>query len=69
MPSLPGIIRARREQAGFTRTDFAAAIGKSYSTVIAYERGDVEPPLHVIQRIACVLDVPLSALLDGEVVA
>lgn len=70
MPFSPGSLRYAREQAGLTATEFAAAIGKSYRTVAAYEAGAVTPPIPVLDRAADVLAVSVTDFLrDREVVA
>ena len=68
MPALPDVLRSRRESAGLSQTELAYHIDRSTYTVVAYERGTVEPPLSVLRRIAEVLDVDLGQLLDGSVV-
>lgn len=39
-------------------------IDRGYPTVVAYERGDVCPPIHVLEKIADATHVPISAFFD-----
>ena len=41
-------------------------IDRGYPTVVAYERGDVCPPIHVLEKIADATHVPISAFFDAE---
>jgi transcriptional regulator with XRE-family HTH domain len=58
-------LREARKSAGLTREQVAVGIGKSFSSVVAYETGSVEPPLHVLRELARLYGVSLADLL-GE---
>lgn len=60
-------IRRARKEAGFDSIEaFAHALGYSWITVSRYERGVSEITVARLHHIADVLDVPISALVDGE---
>ena len=55
-----------REQSDLTQKKFADKIGKGFSTVQKYELGLTVPPLAVIEEIANILEVDVSALVMPE---
>ena len=52
----PTKLRAQRERLSLPREAVALAIGKSYETVTAYERGRGVPPGTIVGRLAAVLE-------------
>lgn len=57
-------LRFYREKAGYRQAkDFAAAIGLSYTTYIAYENQGREPKYETLRRIAEALNVSIDTLL------
>lgn len=59
------LAEARRTR-GLTRESAAVATGKSYSSIAAYESGQVVPPVDVLLVLAQVYGVTLGSLV-GEV--
>ncbi len=59
-------LRARREARGLTRTIFAATIAKATSTVDAYERDRIAPPLHVLKAMIAALGCGVGELVEAE---
>lgn len=59
-----GIRRARREKS-WTIKDLAAAAGYDHNIVGQWERGDCRAPLHKIARLAEVLKIPMSQLIEA----
>lgn len=59
-------LRAARKASGLRREEVALKVGKSFSSVVAYETGAVEPPLHVLRELARTYGVPLVELLGEE---
>ncbi len=66
---LGGRLQVARQQAGLSREQLAIDVGKSWTTIRAYELGAVTPPLAVLVRIAADLDVTVGDLLDEQVPA
>ncbi len=60
-------LKAAREHAGLSREQAALAIGRTWSSLAAYERGVVTPPLAVLDRLAEVYGVRLAALVEPAV--
>lgn len=58
-------IRAERIRIGITQMDFAHLAGMNVANVGRIERGDGNPTLESIVRIAGVLDVPVTELVAG----
>jgi transcriptional regulator with XRE-family HTH domain len=60
-------LRQFREAAGKSREQVAVELGKSYSTVAFYERGEITPPTHVLEDLARSLEVfPGDFFTDPE---
>lgn len=57
------IITARK-RAGLTQEQLATAIGVKRAVISKYETGAIEPSISQLQKIAAVLNIPLSSLLD-----
>ena len=55
-----------RKAKKLTQKQLAAAINRTESSIQKYEKGEVEAPLSVIEKIAAVLDIPVRYLLDFE---
>ena len=53
-------IKAIREAAGLTQTALGALIGVTGVTIMRYERGQREPKIHQLERIAQALSISLS---------
>lgn len=60
-------LKAARERAGLSREQAAVAVGRTWSSLAAYERGVVTPPLNVLDRLANVYGVRISQLVDPAV--
>ncbi|WP_367324807.1 helix-turn-helix domain-containing protein [Streptomyces sp. HUAS ZL42] len=56
-------LRDQRRLAGITAAQLAARVGRSTSSVLAYEVGAVQPPLTVAAGLADALSVHLDLLL------
>lgn len=66
-PKLLGhTIMSFRAAAGVSRANLADAIGKSRSTLSAYENGHALPPLDILAEIARVVRIPLPFFFRGE---
>ena len=59
-------LKMYRKQAGMSQTDLAKALSVGRSTVAMWETGDREPGFDTLGKIAAVLGVPTSALIDDE---
>lgn len=59
-------LKMYRKQAGMSQTDLAKALSVGRSTVAMWETGDREPGFDTLGKIAAVLGVPSSALIDDE---
>ena len=59
-------LKSIRTQSKLTQKEFAEKIGKGFSTVQKYELGLTVPPLAVIEEIADILEVDVSALVMPE---
>ena len=59
-------LSALRRQAGLTQAELAERLGISKSAVSMYERGRREPELELLQAMADVFQVSVSALLGRE---
>lgn len=55
-------IKKHRERLGMTREKLATLIGKSYSTVVAYEQGTRDPDTITWQKLAEIFDTSLDEL-------
>lgn len=64
-PELGGLLRTVRKQRGLTLVELAAAAGVSQPFLSKVERGQANPSLHSLYRIADALEVNVSALLPG----
>ena len=60
-------LRRERERTGLRREAVALQLGKTFSTVTAYERGAIMPPLDVLIDLAKLYGTTCGALLDEEV--
>lgn len=61
----PSRLRVARKRRGLNKTRLADAIGVELRTVTGYERGDYEPSLETLQRIAAVLAFPEGFFRGG----
>lgn len=57
-------IRDFRKQRGFTIKELAARSGMSISYISQVERGEIDPSLSSLRKIAAVFQIPLYMLLD-----
>ena len=57
---------ALRRQRGLTQAQLAAKLGVSKSAVSMYERGNREPELELLERMADLFEVSVSSLLGRE---
>ena len=55
-----------RELKGMTRKELASILGVSPATITRYEKGEREPNLETIKKIACALNKSLSDLLEND---
>ncbi len=60
-------VRAARLEAGLTKEQVSVQIGRGVYALAAYERGELMPPIDVLQRIAATLGTTVGALLDERV--
>jgi len=58
--------RALREQQGFSREAFAVAIGKSFTTIVKIDRGEVRPSLTTLGAMARVLSCSVADFFDED---
>lgn len=67
MSGFSDTLAALRRQRGMTQAELAAQLGISKSAVSMYERGNREPELDLLQRMADLFGVSVSSLLGrGE---
>ena len=59
-------LSALRRQRGLTQAELAARLGISKSAVSMYERGNREPELELLERMADLFEVSVSSLLGRE---
>lgn len=62
-------IRAIREALGMTQTEFAAAVGKSYSAAASWEAGTRHPSWKTMERIntlASARGIPVNGNANGK---
>lgn len=58
------ILKKERESRGLTQEELAKKLDVSKATISLYESGDRYPSLDVLHKIAEVLEIPLSAILE-----
>ena len=66
MPRFHERLRALRLEKGYTQAELAKAIGVTKSTMAKYDRGDLEPNIENIKKIAQALDVSIDILLGND---
>lgn len=59
-------IRTLRKQAKLTQTELAQAVGIDQGQLSRIERGQADVYLCTLRRMATVLDVPLTCLLEDD---
>ena len=59
-------IKAAREKAKLTQEELGKKIGITGVAIMRYEKGQRNPKLETLQRIAAALNVPVSDLLEWE---
>ena len=57
-------LRTLRQRAGLSRRQLADRIGRSAQSIRLYELDEAQPPVDVIDRLALVLGVGLTDLLE-----
>lgn len=57
-------IRALREQRGWTQADLAGMLQFHHSTISAYEKGKIEPPLRILEHLAELFGIAVNELLE-----
>ncbi len=67
-PLLARKLTQARQSAGVSREQAAVSIGRSWSSLAAYERGAIVPPLPVLDRLARLYGVRLPDLVTTELV-
>lgn len=60
-------IRVMRKSRGYTQKALADLIGQSASSITMYETGRREPELEVIEAIADIFNVPLTAIIGDDI--
>jgi len=60
-------LRAARERAGVSREQLALDIGRSFNSIINYERGMNGPTVEILSRLADRLDIEPGDLFVEEV--
>ena len=63
---LGGRIALFRQNKGLTQRELSERLGKARGTIVQYEQGRIEPPLHQIKTLAKVLDVAPEMLAFGR---
>lgn len=61
-------VRAAREERGWSQRDLAAVAGCAPETIAGLERGQVDPRLSTLCRIAAAFDIALRSLCDAATV-
>jgi putative transcriptional regulator len=64
--SLTTAIRKHRLELEMTQQDLAKALGLRRVTIATYERGQVNPSLDVVRRMAAIFECSIEELLDDE---
>ncbi len=68
-PELGVRLTAARVAAGLSRETVAVRLGKSFSSVVGYERGATSPPVPVLVQLADLYDVPVGVLFGDSAVS
>ena len=59
-------IQKHRERIGISREQLATLIGKSYSSVVAYEQGTRDPDTVIWKKLASIFDTSVDELMGIE---
>lgn len=59
-------LRARRENAGLSQADLAAAVGVTRQTINAIERDRYDPSIELAFKLARYFDCPIEDLFNPE---
>lgn len=62
----PSRLAQLRKDAGLTREEVAVALRKSYGTIAFYERGEVTPPVPMIEELAHLFGVTPGDFFEAE---
>lgn len=62
-------LRKARVTAGVSPEQVAIAVGRSAFTIHGYELGRIEPPIHVLAKIATLCGTTVGDILDERVTA
>jgi transcriptional regulator with XRE-family HTH domain len=62
-------IRTIREKLGMTQDEFGAKLGRSGGAISLYEKGDAQPPILILSKIALLSDVSVEWLIMGKEVS
>lgn len=62
-----GRLRAARLRAGLSRPAAAVAAARSTESLALYERGRINPPVHVLSRLASAYGVEVADFFSEEV--
>ena len=60
-------IQALRKDAGITQTELAQKMGVSQAAIAMWEHAKRIPSLHTLHRLSTILNVPVTQLVDGEI--
>ncbi|RUV98190.1 ImmA/IrrE family metallo-endopeptidase [Mesorhizobium sp. M1A.F.Ca.IN.022.07.1.1] len=63
----PGRLSLARKRRGLTKKALAEALGVTPHTVLRYESGDISPPAEVIDRMATLLDFPVTFFCSPDI--
>lgn len=61
------VIKKYRKQKGFTQKQLGDLIGRTQRTIQAYEKGEVLPPLDILEKICQILEVELSDIISKDI--
>lgn len=59
-------IRKYRKQKGLTQKELGELLGRTQRTIQAYEKGEVVPPLNILEKFADILGIGIHALIQGN---
>ena len=66
MDQLGNRLRHYRERAGYSIYDVEKRVGRHFSTISKYERGERQPNLSTLRELAATYEVPLGQLIGDS---